>query len=332
MSLAPQAGRTTPDEPGDDSLDDDPFRIGVRYVPRTLPDGEVEYDEIPLTLEDLLFPEEGDHPVRNRSHIEDCYYLYGALKLKFSGVPGSLVLMDHRVHFDVPVLRPLGPDVAVFLGVDEEWKTATFEVAELAARAILVVEITSPDSRRYDVGIKKQFYQQAGVAYDVDADSRSQDGMRVDVKLLGFRRAPNGYEPVPLVDDGLLWLESLDLGFRVVDNKVMCADARDGRLIDPPVEMFQARVAAEQRAGVAEAQALAESIAREIAEEQARAESVARRAAETQARAEAVARRAAEDRVRIAEAQVQAGAEARLAVEARLAALEAEVRRLQGRS
>lgn len=35
---------------------DDPWRYGWRYRPRTLPDGKVEIVQIPLSLDDLLYP------------------------------------------------------------------------------------------------------------------------------------------------------------------------------------------------------------------------------------------------------------------------------------
>jgi len=320
MSLAPQTGWTSPAdrEPDDEPLgDDDPFRIGTRFVERILPNGESEFDPIPLKVEDLLFPEEYDHPVQNRSHIEDCLYLYASLKFKFADVPDSLVLMDHRVHYDVPDLKPLGPDVALFFEVDEEGEPATFEVAEASAKGALVVEITSPDSRRYDVGVKLQYYHQAGVAYYVVADSRvDKHGARKSVRLFGFRHAPDGYEPIPLGTDSLLWLESLDIGLQVIDNKIMCVDGGNRRVIEPYVEMAQARKAAE-------AQAQAEAFARLVAEEQARVAEEQARVAEERAESESTARLAAESRAK-------AETDARLAVEAQLAALHAEILRLKG--
>ena len=294
MSLARQAGRISPDDPKVDSLDD-PFRLGWRYVRRTLPNGEVEVDEIPLTPEDLLFPEEGDVTVQLRSHNEDCSYLYGALNIRFAGVPGVLILADHRVRFDVPDLEPLGPDISVFLDVNDEWRTGTFDVAELDATPTLVVEVTSPDTRSNDVEIKKTFYHQAGVAYYIIIDPRIDQGLREEVQLLGFHHTPDGYEPVPLDDQGRLWVGPLDLGLTIEEKQVMCIDGRDGRRIEPPVAMALARKTAEERAEVAEAQARVEADARLVAEARTKAET-----------------------------------DARIAVEAQLAALHAEILRLKG--
>ena len=43
---------------------DDPFRYGWRYVRRTQPDGTEVVDQVPLSLDDLLYPEEGDFVVQ----------------------------------------------------------------------------------------------------------------------------------------------------------------------------------------------------------------------------------------------------------------------------
>ena len=75
-----------PDAP---AADLDPFRYGWRYVPTKLPDGTVELEQVPLTLEDLLHPEPEDvKPVRTR-HEMDCAYLAGVTLL---GVVLSMVL------------------------------------------------------------------------------------------------------------------------------------------------------------------------------------------------------------------------------------------------
>jgi hypothetical protein len=38
----------------------DPYRYGWRYVRVVAPDGTQRFDQVPLTLEDVLFPEEED--------------------------------------------------------------------------------------------------------------------------------------------------------------------------------------------------------------------------------------------------------------------------------
>ena len=322
MSLVEKSSVTPTTEPVAGSPED-PFRLGWRYVRRTLPDGEEEFDQIPLTLEDLLFPEEEDFAVQIEAHISDCFYLYGALKLKLTGRPGTLVVADHRVRFNVPGLRPLGPDVAVFFDFHHEAHTGTLEVAELGVRPILVVEITSPDTRAQDLHTKKNHYHQAGVEYYLLIDARIRDSRRVRTNLFGFRHTPTGYEPFPLDDQGRFWVEPIDLWFRVDDNQIRCVDGTTGQTIDPFVEQALARQEATRRAEVSEAQIQIEAAARSEAEAQTLIEAAARSEAEAQTLIEAAARSEAE-------AQTLIEAAARLSAEAQIAALQAELRRLRG--
>lgn len=281
----------------------DPFRYGWRDVARKQPDGRVEVEQVPLTLEDLLFPEEGDFAVQYRSHIEDCFYLLGAFGVLLAGDPRALVLSDCRVRWDVPGLRPLGPDVAVFLNAPEGWDGGTLGVAETDARPVLVVEVTSPETRKKDFGIKKDFYHRARVPIYVIVDARPHPKQERRVKLHGFRYAPEGYEPMPLDDRGRLWLEPLGVWMAIERARVVCIDGETGE----PITTF-----AEALLALAEAEARAREAIQSLAEAEARARE------ETRARAEAEAR------------ATEAEGRARAEFEDRIRAMEAELRRLRG--
>ncbi len=53
----------------------DPFRYGWRYVSVRGPDGTDTHDLVPLTLEDVLFPETGDFIVQTDLLDTDSNYL-----------------------------------------------------------------------------------------------------------------------------------------------------------------------------------------------------------------------------------------------------------------
>jgi colicin import membrane protein len=62
--------------PGQSAPDDsDPFRYGWRYVLVQHEDGSESLDQVPLTLEDALHPEDGDHIVHTQPHDIDLTYL-----------------------------------------------------------------------------------------------------------------------------------------------------------------------------------------------------------------------------------------------------------------
>src|SRR4051812_27662294 len=54
---------------------EDPFRFGWRFVKRQRPDGSEELVQVPLTLEDVLHPEEGDHIPEDDLHSVERRYL-----------------------------------------------------------------------------------------------------------------------------------------------------------------------------------------------------------------------------------------------------------------
>ena len=294
----------------------DPFRLGWRSIRQVLPDGETHTLTVPLTPHDLLFPQENDQAVQLEPHVEDCLYLHAALKFHLAGVPGVKVLADHCVQFDVPDLKPLGPDVVVFFDYFDTGHTGTFEVAQFGARPILVVEIASADTRKNDYRIKKEFYHQAGAAYYLIIDARIRAGRRKAAWLVAFRHTPDGYEPIPADDQGRIWVEPLNVGFQIVDLQVRCIQAETGRTIDSYLDQAFGRIEAEERA-------LAEAAGRLAAESEARQEAAARLTAEAETRA-------AKAEARAAEAQTRAETAARLSLEDQLAALQAELRRLRG--
>jgi colicin import membrane protein len=268
--------------PPADLVEDDPFRYGCRYVKRVQPDGSEEFDQIPLTLEDLLHPEEEDYHVNTDGHEVDGFYLRGAIQAKLADDPSAVVLTDCRVAWDVPGLRAHGPDVTVIFGVRRRRDWRTFDVAVEGVRPSLLIEVTSDDSRRNDLVVKVEHYARAGVSQYVIADAREEHGAR-RVKLISYRLGPGGYEPQPPDDRGRVWLESVGLWLgvepwpEVGGERLVCYDPETGERIGNDTQIRRALTA----------------------EVQARAEAEDRAAAEARARAEA------EDRVRQLEAELR---------------------------
>ena len=228
---------------------EDPFRLGYRYPRRELPDGEFEYDRepIPLTLEDLLFPEEYDHATHHPEHARVMTHVAGCLNLLAAEDPRLRVLFDCRVDYAIPGVRPLGPDVSAFLDVPDDWGTATLDVGETGARPVLVVEITSPETREQDFGPKVDYYHRAGVPCYVVVDLRYRGKLLQGINLVGFRHAPDGYEPIPRDDRGRLRVEPLGLWLAVVDGQVACLD-RAGEVMQIGVDLYKSRQAEVARA------------------------------------------------------------------------------------
>jgi hypothetical protein len=338
-------------------------------VPRTLPDGSIELERVPLTLEDVLHPQEDDEiPVR-RTHALDCTYLFNVFGTRPLGPPTVYVSFDHLVHWGVPDQRDTSPDVAIFVGMQRlpSPGSGTVDLPELGGRCILVVEVVSPERRENDVVHKFVEYHRAGVPLYVIIDQERVEGPR---RILGYRWEPHGYEEIAQDERGLLidplgLYLSLSLGEPGDEERVVCRDvatrrelgnysrlaqeleAKDQALATRTRELEAAdRRNQEQNQALEEStlQTRAERLAREAAEQNAREQKQAREAAEqtreaaerlareqTQAR-EAAERLAREQRqAREAAEQAQAAAERQRQADAkRIQELEAALARLQG--
>jgi Uma2 family endonuclease len=323
--------------------DADPFRYGWRLVPRPTPDNPHNLEQVPLTLEDVLHPETGDFIVHSDRHETDRMYLTAVLRARLEPAGVAIVLSDVRIAWDLPDLRPHGPDVMVIPGVAERQDWSTFDVAVEGARPALIIEITSPETRANDLEIKVDHYARAGVAQYVIVDDARKRRETRRLRLLDYRLEGGTYRLHAPDAAGRVHLAIANLWLGVEGDHVVCYDEQGVAFGDYATVVRQAVEAAEQARREAEARE-AEARARQEAEARARQEAEAR-AAEAQARqeAEALAKREAEARAAEARARQEAEARARreaerarreaeerAALEARLRDLEAELRRLRG--
>jgi colicin import membrane protein len=291
------------------SLEPDPFRYGWRYVRRQLPDGTLDFDMVPLTLEDVLHPQEGDRIPENSRHERHRRYFNNVVEKRLSRRPTFLSLSDCLIDWDVPGLRAHSPDLVV-LERDLPWpwgSWSTLHVEGEGARPVFVIEIVSPSTRNNDIVAKVEHYHRARVPLYVIVDSESEEG---SLRLVAYRYAPAGYVPLLPDERGRLPLEPLGLYLLVVGARVAIFDTETEKELGDYTAVCEA-LAAEVRAREAAEKAAAEAERRE--QEQA----AARQAAE-QARAEA-------------ERREREQTQARLAAETRLQELQAELERLRGR-
>jgi Uma2 family endonuclease len=202
----------------------DPYRYGWRTIEREQPDGAVVVEQAPLTLEDVLHPEEGDQVTHAEAHERRCVYLYSVFRDRLAGDPTAVVLKDVRVAWDVADLKPHGPDLAVILGVRERKNWSTFDVREEGVRPALIVEVTSPETASLDRSAKFDEYDLARVPLYVIVDS-VLPRREPELRLLGYQREPAGrYQPLAPNERGWLWLEPLRLWVGIQDDEIICYD------------------------------------------------------------------------------------------------------------
>lgn len=229
-----------------DAPAEDPFRYGWRFVPRPTPENPRDLDQVPLTLEDVLHPEVGDFIVHRDRHTTDRMYLTQVLRacLETSGV--AIVLSNIRIAWDVPDLRPHGPDIMVIPGLRERRDWSTFDVSVEGVRPALIIEIAEPETRVNDVERKVEHYARAGVAQYVIVDDEGR-GYERRLRLLDYRLEGGAYRLHPPDAAGRVRLAIADLWLGIEGERVVCYDAHGVAFGDYATVLRQAEAAKQAR-------------------------------------------------------------------------------------
>ncbi len=237
----------------------DPYKYGWRYVEHTHLDGKIYFEQVPLTLEDVLHPQEEDFHMHTYDHENIVHYLATACKKQLVADPSAFILADVRVAWkNIDVAH--GPDIAVVFGVKEKKNWSTFYESVEGTRPCLIIEITSPETRRNDLIDKVKEYAQAGVEYYIIIDIYKNK-----CRLLGYELTPTGYLPLKANQQGRLWLKPVRLWLALgPDDEVECYDEQ-GQLILEYADVEKAWQEAKIRAETeAEARAKIEAELREL--------------------------------------------------------------------
>jgi Uma2 family endonuclease len=223
----------------------DPFRYGWRFLKKVLPDGTTDLVQVPLTLEDVLHPQEGDVIPETTFHERDGEYLRPIFRTRTARLNGGYFLADCLINWGVPGVGNHSPDITIFRGVTNPpvGSIGTFRVRVHGGRCVLALEIVSTDTRNNDVEHKFHEYHQVRVPLYVLIDQERENAPR---HVVGYRYTPARYVRMRLDRQGRLLLKPLGLLLGVEDDLAVCYDAVTGeRLGDYGVER-EARLAAEQ--------------------------------------------------------------------------------------
>ncbi len=321
LPFDPERVGPPPPKPGEEN---DPYRFGWRYVRRELADGSEVYDQVPLSWEDLLYPEEEDFVVESPTHRRDYNYCHDALETLYRDDGSVVVLGNCRIDFAAAGVRPLGPDVVVLFGVHQWLRQATFEVAVEGGWPVVVIEVSSPSTRSHDRANKPDLYYRAGVEKYVIVD-RGWQGTDPP-RLIGYQRGPQGWLHLPPDPRGWLDLSPVSVFLGLEGDRAWLYHAATGvRLPDLTgatiaMENAEAKVRdAEEQIRDAEEKIRDEAKARADAEGKVRDEVKARADAEVKARD-------AEAKARDAEATARDETKARADAEAKARDAEAKTR------
>ncbi len=245
--------------------------LGWRYETVVLPDGSESWEYRPLTLIDLLYPQEEDVVSVNYGHSRIQQYVDNALEMCCEMIPASVVFREMRIDFGLPDLAPLAPDLAMVSGVHRIAKWGTFYVKVEGAKVELVVEITSPSTRLFDVEpsmrtpseqkrfeqeqiknplfrSKWEIYADAGVVvYVVIDDAYGEPGSPPRIYVYRLNGAKKVYKRCTPDKKGRFWVPSVKMYIGVRGSDVVCYDS-DGKEIEQFTTMVKMRRVAEERA------------------------------------------------------------------------------------
>jgi Uma2 family endonuclease len=202
-------------------LAEDPFFYGWRW------DGD---EQVALTEDDLLDPQEGDHVSEHTLHQWVVRKLCEILEELFAVRQRLDVLVggNLKMLWRDPRIKRVAPDVVVISGVEDPRRgRKSFDEKKEGAHPVFVLEVTSEATAATDTGKKPRIYQRAGVAeyfiVDTLATPWTLIGHRLHAATRRYRKiAPNG--------EGRLLAESLEVAFAIGadGNSVDLFDARTG--------------------------------------------------------------------------------------------------------
>jgi colicin import membrane protein len=224
----------------------DLFRYGWRFVKKLLPDGSTDLVQVPLTVEDVLHPQEGDVTPERTYQERDAEYLRPSFRRRVARLPGGHFLADCLIDWNVPGIRNHAPDLTVFRDVPQPpvENIGTFRVRRFGGRCVLVVEIVSPDTRENDVVHKLREYHQVRVPLYVLLDQERENGPRT---VVGHRYTARRYVRMRPDRQGRILLKPLGLWLAVEDQLAVCYDADTGQRLRDYDQVCRAQEDAEQR-------------------------------------------------------------------------------------
>lgn len=228
---------------------EDPFRYGSRWVKVETPRG-AELQEVPLTLDDLFDPQEGDHVAHSILHGDIISATKEMIRQVFRsrGRDDVLVCDDVKMLWKDPDLPRIGPDVAVIPGVEDPTRNRdSFNEKEEGTGPVFVLEVVSKSTRNFDYNDKPPIYRQAKVR-----EYFILDPLKTPWKLLGWRLHPDTgrYRKLRADKQGRVRAETLELDLAIAPegDRLVLVDLATSEELRDLSEEVEARQAAESRA------------------------------------------------------------------------------------
>ena len=121
----------------------------------------------------------------------------------------------------------VAPDVFVVFGVPKR-KRRIYKLWEDGRPPSLVIEVTSADTRKKDLGPKKALYQRLGVEEYLLYDPL---GDYLNPRVRGFRLVGDLYVPIAPGENNSVQSSTAGLTFQMEDSRLRLIDTRTGQLL-----------------------------------------------------------------------------------------------------
>jgi Uma2 family endonuclease len=189
-------------------------------------------------------------------HRDEMVRCIQTLRDAYAGRPDVYVSGNLLLYYEEGNPRAsVAPDTMVVFGAPKLPLRRVYKLWEEGAAPSVVIEVTSPSTRREDQGKKRALYARLGVAeyflYDPLAEYLAP-------ALQGYRLERGDYRAMTPDEDGRLASDALDMWLTLVEGRLRFFDRRTGAMLLSPGERAtaeaEARRAAERR--IAELEAL----------------------------------------------------------------------------
>jgi len=203
----------------------------------------------PARAKPVRYPESDGKPMaETQLHAAEIIRLIQTLRDWYADRPDVYVWGDLFVYYEEGNPRAVvAPDVFVAVGASREPERRIYKLWEEGVPPTFVIEVTSPKTRRVDLGRKRDLYARLGVAEYVLYDPL---GEYLRPALQGLALVGGAYRPMPQDTDGAFLSGALGLRLRMVEGRLRLEDAATGQTLLSPEERA---AEAEARAAAAEA-------------------------------------------------------------------------------
>lgn len=197
------------------------------------------------TNREVRYPERDGKPMgETETHIREIMRLIQTLDGAFADRPDLYVGGDLLVYYQEGNPRAVVvPDVFVAVGAPKLPQRRIYKLWEEVVPPTFVIDVTSPSTRRVDLGRKRELYAQLGVREYLLYDPL---GEYLRPALQGFHLESGVYRPLEQDTTGALISEALGLLLHLDDGRLRLRVAATGSALLDPAEraaVAEARIA-----------------------------------------------------------------------------------------